>query len=70
MRNHKMEKKEGYNRFLNKKVAVFYADGENHISRKDGLIISVSDDSIILYYSELEILIPKIKIVRVEVKNE
>jgi len=64
-----MEGKEGYGRFLNKDIALFYEDSENHISRKDGKIISVSEDAIILLTLYCEILIPKNKIVRVEVKN-
>ena len=64
-----MEGEEGYKRLLNKNVAVFYADNEAHISRKDGLVVSVSNDAIILVIGVAEILLPKNKIVRVEVKN-
>lgn len=62
---------EGFERFLNRRIAVFYEDSDNHISRKDGDLISTSSDSIILLsFNDLEMLIPKNKIVRIEFKND
>lgn len=59
---------EGYERILNKSITIFYQDGENSVGRKDGKLISVSIDSLTLLTSFGEIIIPKLKIVRVEVK--
>lgn len=61
--------KEGYERLLNKSVVVFYQDGSEHsVGRKDGKVLSVDNDSLILLSSYGELLIPKIKIVRIEIK--
>ena len=59
-----MEGRQGENGYLNKKVAVFYDDGANHVSRKDGICTFNSSSEIVL---DDRVIIPKNRVVRIEV---
>jgi hypothetical protein len=50
---------------VGKEISIFYDDGAGHVSRKDGRCTSNSDTEIIL---EDKIILPKQRIVRVEVR--
>ena len=60
-----MEGKEK-NRILNKRVAVFYQDGVNHVSRKDGLLTDSTELDVVL---DTWIIIPRARIIRIEVQR-
>jgi len=65
-----LDGKEGWQRFLNTRVSIFYDDNSPQgVSRKDGLLISNDVDSIVLLSYNLQILIPKSKIIRLEVQK-
>lgn len=49
-----------------KQVTIFYDDGGN-VSRKDGLLTSITSDSYIL---NNKILIPKQRVIRIELKDD
>ena len=61
------EVRKGYEKFLNCKVKIVFIDEE--ITAKKGILISVSDDALIIIVDETqkEVLIPKARIIKVEV---
>ncbi|MCL6494514.1 MAG: hypothetical protein K6T54_07000 [Ignavibacterium sp.] len=60
--------KSGYERFLNKQVKLIYYDSPEHATTKEGILISISDDALVMFenITQKEILIPKARIVRIE----
>ena len=50
---------------IGKKIAVFYDDGTS-VSRKDGIVTSVTTDFLNLKVNNKELVIPKSRIVRIE----
>ena len=65
------EIKKGYDHFLNQNVKIIYYDSPEHATIKVGTLISNSVDAIILFEiaSQKEVLIPKSRLVRVELQN-
>ena len=64
--------KDGYERFLNEVVKIVYFDESPEVPiAKEGTLISISDDAVIVFVnvSQKEVLIPKNRIVRLERKG-
>ena len=63
--------KKGYERFLNQTIKVIYYDSPDHATTKIGTLVSCDNDSVVLFEltARKEILIPKYRIVRVELEE-
>jgi len=56
---------EGWEKYLNKKVTVFYDDGKQ-VSKKIGILTFIGDNFLFLKVSDQEIILPVERIVRIE----
>jgi uncharacterized protein (UPF0248 family) len=62
---------EGWSKFLNKKVVVYYDDGKQ-VSKKVGVLSSIGEKFLFLKVSDNDIILPIERIVRIELggKND
>jgi hypothetical protein len=62
---------EGWKKFLNKEIVIFYDDGVQ-VSKKIGNLVSFNEKFLHLKISDSEVLIPINRVVRIEIsgKNE
>lgn len=61
---------DSYEKFLNKQVVIYYYDSPEHVTRQDGIIISCIGEAIIISKENKEQLIPKARIVRIELREK
>jgi len=66
-----METMENWKTLINKKVKIIFEDGENHFSKKEGVIVEATPTHLILKTESFNEAINLIKILRAEeLKNE
>jgi hypothetical protein len=54
---------------LGKEITLFYEDGDNHVSRKDGTLFLVTNTHMILMYGKVMLGISLNRIIRFEIKE-
>jgi hypothetical protein len=65
-----MEKMENWKTLINKKAKIIFEDGENHFSKKEGIIIEFTPTHLILKTGSFNEAVNLIKILRIEeIKN-